>query len=76
MTHETVDPAAILREVAAMRRSFEARLADRRRDAIGSIGDVQAFLAGEAVLGRYAIAQVEKRLTAIETRLAALETRA
>jgi hypothetical protein len=83
VTRGTPDATEILREIAAMRRSFEARfdrieerLARLSDDAVGPVGDVQTFLTGEAVLGRYAVSQIEKRLTAIEARLAALEVRA
>jgi len=57
---------------ADVRRRFEA--VDARFDRLERrFDDLQEAVNGESVLGRYAAARVEERLTAIEKRLTALE---
>ena len=75
------ETARILREIQIAQQAFALRVGalnskidDNFAEVKERFNSLQAANNGESVLGRYAVAQVEKRLSAIEHRLSMLES--
>ena len=65
----------LLREFRDEFRDFRAQTTDNFARTTERIDKLARMMAGDTVLGRYAAAGVEERLTAIEKRLSTLERR-
>ena len=72
----------LLREIRAAQKlsdeklgALDTKVDKNHQEVKDRLKSVQQAITGESVLGRYAAAEVEERLTAVEKRLTALEKR-
>jgi hypothetical protein len=65
----------VLREIRAAIQALDKKIDANHQDVTERFKSLHQAINGESVLGRYAAAEVEERLTDIEKRLSVLEKR-